>query len=203
MIFLFGRNRLGCPFLVAMRFCVRMFSRIGRIWTAMARLGQVTSCFLLTEFGASFPDADGDGICDSNDNCVGVVDECGVCNGPGPTFAVIESINILYDSVYAEQIDEWLLFEVGADTTFSFECNEGASGYDVPILLPMTSDEQRVLTEVFVGHQCGNCPPAIVVMNELIENHPSQIVPVAIHAGTLASTNGEFLMDWTTPEGRT
>ena len=45
--------------------------------------------FLLTEFGGSFPDADGDGICDDNDNCVGLVDECGVCNGPGPTFAVI------------------------------------------------------------------------------------------------------------------
>ena len=157
--------------------------------------------FLLTEFGDSFPDADGDGICDDNDDCVGVVDECGVCNGPGPTFAVIESINILYDSVYAEQIDEWLVFEVGADTTFSFECNEGTSGYDVPNLLPMTSDEQRVLTEAFVAHQCGYCPSAVVVMNELIESHPSQIVPIAIHAGTLASTNSQFPMDWTTPEG--
>ena len=31
-------------------------------------------------------DADGDGVCDDEDDCVGVVDECGVCNGPGATY---------------------------------------------------------------------------------------------------------------------
>ncbi len=30
-------------------------------------------------------DGDGDGICDDVDTCVGVIDECGVCNGLGPT----------------------------------------------------------------------------------------------------------------------
>ena len=30
-------------------------------------------------------DADEDGICDDVDDCVGAVDECGVCNGPGAT----------------------------------------------------------------------------------------------------------------------
>ena len=29
-------------------------------------------------------DADGDGICDDEDDCVGQLDECGVCNGSGP-----------------------------------------------------------------------------------------------------------------------
>ena len=29
-------------------------------------------------------DADGDGICDTEDDCVGEYDFCGVCNGPGP-----------------------------------------------------------------------------------------------------------------------
>ena len=28
-------------------------------------------------------DADADGICDDVDDCIGVVDECGICNGPG------------------------------------------------------------------------------------------------------------------------
>ena len=69
-------------------------------------------------------DGDGDGICDSEDDCVGVYDECGVCNGPGPTEVVIDGITILYDSVYAEQIDTWFVFEVGADTTFSYACGE-------------------------------------------------------------------------------
>ena len=72
--------------------------------------------------GACEGDGDGDGICDDVDTCVGELDECGVCNGPGPTEVVIEGITILYDSLYAEQIDEWWVFEVGADTTFSYEC---------------------------------------------------------------------------------
>ena len=74
----------------------------------------------LSVFGDT--DLDQDGIFDSNDDCVGEYDECGVCNGSGPSIPVVESIEILYDSVYAEQIDEWWVFEVGADTTFSYEC---------------------------------------------------------------------------------
>ena len=67
-------------------------------------------------------DGDGDGICDDVDTCVGVIDECGVCNGPGPTEVVIEDITILYDSVYLPQLEEWYVYEFGADTTFSYEC---------------------------------------------------------------------------------
>ena len=33
--------------------------------------------------GTCTADADNDGICDDVDDCVGTVDECGVCNGPG------------------------------------------------------------------------------------------------------------------------
>ena len=33
--------------------------------------------------GTCSADADGDGICDEVDPCVGTVDACGVCNGPG------------------------------------------------------------------------------------------------------------------------
>lgn len=32
------------------------------------------------------PDLDQDGICDEDDDCVGYVDECGVCNGPGAIY---------------------------------------------------------------------------------------------------------------------
>ena len=67
-------------------------------------------------------DGDGDGICDDVDTCVGELDECGVCNGPGPTQIVIEDITILYDSVYLPQLDEWYVYEFGADTTFSYTC---------------------------------------------------------------------------------
>ena len=37
--------------------------------------------------GACTSDADGDGICDDIDDCVGTLDSCGVCNGPGEIYA--------------------------------------------------------------------------------------------------------------------
>ena len=36
--------------------------------------------------GACAADVDADGLCDDIDPCVGILDECGVCNGPGATF---------------------------------------------------------------------------------------------------------------------
>ena len=35
--------------------------------------------------GSCTADADADGICDDVDDCIGLVDECGICNGPGAT----------------------------------------------------------------------------------------------------------------------
>ena len=82
-------------------------------------------------------DTDGDDICDDIDGCIGVVDECGVCNGPGATEVVIESITLLYDSVYLPQLEEWYVYEFGADTTFTYLCppvpgctDPEASNYD-------------------------------------------------------------------------
>ena len=94
-------------------------------------------------------DGDGDGICDDVDTCVGVLDECGVCNGPGPTEIVIEDISILYDSVYAPQIDTWFVYEVGADTTFSYTCAPvfGACGDPV-------SYQGYDYATVLIGEQC-------------------------------------------------
>ena len=94
-------------------------------------------------------DGDGDGICDDEDDCVGVLDECGVCNGPGPTEVVIEDITILYDSVYAEQIDEWWVFEVGADTTFSITCAPFFGGCGDPV-----SYQGYDYATVLIGEQC-------------------------------------------------
>ena len=37
--------------------------------------------------GNCLQDVDADGICDALDSCVGALDECGVCNGQGPTLA--------------------------------------------------------------------------------------------------------------------
>jgi len=94
-------------------------------------------------------DSDNDGICDSEDDCVGVLDECGVCNGPGATEVVIESITILYDSLYAEQIDEWWVFEVGADTAFTYVCPNVFQSCGDPI-----SHEGYDYSTVQIGDQC-------------------------------------------------
>jgi uncharacterized protein (TIGR02145 family) len=94
-------------------------------------------------------DGDDDGICDSEDDCVGVLDECGVCNGPGPTEITIESITILYDSVYAPLIEEWLVYEFGADTVFNYTCAPyfGDCG-------DLVSHEGYDYSTVLIGDQC-------------------------------------------------
>ena len=67
-------------------------------------------------------DMDNDGIWDSQDDCVGAYDECEVCNGPGPQILGIDTIIVYYDSLYAEAIDEWWVFEVDADTLLTYLC---------------------------------------------------------------------------------
>ena len=66
---------------------------------------------------------------------------------------------------------------------------------------PLETDIQRVLVEDFTAHQCGNCPPAAVKIEEWMQAHGEVIVPLAIHAGGLADTNEDFPMDWTCEEG--
>ena len=67
-------------------------------------------------------DLDDDGIWDSQDDCIGAYDECDVCNGPGPQILGIDTIIVYYDSLYAEAIDEWWVFEVESDTLLTFLC---------------------------------------------------------------------------------
>ena len=96
--------------------------------------------------GGCEADADNDGICDDVDTCVGIEDECGVCNGPGPTEVVIESITILYDSVYLPQLAEWYVYEFGADTTFIFTC--------APSCGDLVSYQGYDYATVLIGEQC-------------------------------------------------
>jgi uncharacterized protein (TIGR02145 family) len=75
---------------------------------------------LLARFGDS--DLDQDGIWDSEDDCVGAYDTCGVCNGPGPQVLAIDTIIITYDSIYVETIEEWLTYELNVDTLLHLVC---------------------------------------------------------------------------------
>jgi uncharacterized protein (TIGR02145 family) len=78
-----------------------------------------------------------------------VLDECGVCNGPGPTEIVIEDITILYDSVYLSQLDEWYVYEYGADTTFSYTCAPFFGDCGDPV-----SYQGYDYATVLIGEQC-------------------------------------------------
>ena len=60
---------------------------------------------------------------------------------------------------------------------------------------------KNVLVEDFTAHQCGNCPPAAVIAEDLMDANPGRVSPIAIHAGSLASTNAEYPTDWTCTEG--
>ncbi len=95
--------------------------------------------------GGCEADEDGDAICDDIDDCIGVVDECGLCNGPGPTEVVIESITILYDSVYAEAIDNWFVFEIGADTVFNYFCE--------PVFPPLTDANIHEAVDMWINDE--------------------------------------------------
>lgn len=79
---------------------------------------------LLARFGDS--DLDEDGIWDSVDACV--TDECGVCNGTGPEVLAIDTIIITYDSIYVEETDDWLIYELEVDTLLHLVCeNQGCT----------------------------------------------------------------------------
>jgi uncharacterized protein (TIGR02145 family) len=121
-------------------------------------------------------DGDDDGICDSEDDCVGVLDECGVCNGPGPTEIVIESITLLYDSVFLPQLEEWYVYEIGADTLMSYVCEPffGTCG-------DLVAHEGYDYSTVQIGEQCWfaeNCRylPEVSPSSEGNETDPNYYV---------------------------
>ena len=94
-------------------------------------------------------DGDGDGICDDIDTCIGVEDECGVCNGPGPTEVVIEDILTTYDSVFLPLDNDWYVFPVSADTTFTYTCAPFFGGCGDPV-----SYQGYDYATVLIGDQC-------------------------------------------------
>ena len=95
-------------------------------------------------------DLDADGVWDSTDDCVGEYDECGVCNGPGPQIAIVEDVFVSYDSVYVDQIGEWIVYEAGVDTIFSYICEPVVVGdCGNPVVF-----QGYEYSTVLVGEQC-------------------------------------------------
>lgn len=70
-----------------------------------------------------------------------------------------------------------------------------------PAFAPIDA-EQHVLIEDFTAHQCGNCPAAAIVADNIYAANPDRVAVMAIHAGSLAATDDDhFDTDWTTEEG--
>ena len=68
--------------------------------------------------------------------------------------------------------------------------------------LPLSSAEKRVVVEDFTAHQCGNCPAAAIIAEDIAATHEGLVSVMAIHAGDLATTDDEYFdTDWTTEEG--
>ena len=67
-------------------------------------------------------DSDADGVCDDVDPCVGALDACGVCNGPGPNFPVIDEIVYVTDSLFVPPLGTWYVFSYAVDTLYTYVC---------------------------------------------------------------------------------
>ena len=68
----------------------------------------------------------------------------------------------------------------------------------------LSEPTKNVLLEEFTGHKCGFCPPATAMVKLWDAELGDRLVPVTIHAGTLAAVGSEpFERDFTNPDGNT
>jgi len=44
-----------------------------------------------------------------------------------------------------------------------------------------TSGYRKVLVEDYTGHTCGNCPPAAVILEDLVKTYPGKVIGIASH----------------------
>jgi uncharacterized protein (TIGR02145 family) len=107
---------------------------------------------VLSWFGANF-DLDQDDVLDCDDDCVGAYDECGICNGPGPQVLAIDTVIVIYDSVYAAAIDEWLIFELDRDTLLHLVCEN--PGCTDPLADNFDPYAEEGGTCLYPGFDCG------------------------------------------------
>lgn len=72
----------------------------------------------------------------------------------------------------------------------------------VPAFTLLAEPKKNVLVEEFTGHKCGYCPPATAMMKAWDLEFGERLVPVIIHAGTLAAVGAApYERDFTNPDG--
>lgn len=74
-------------------------------------------------------------------------------------------------------------------TNFITKSNDSVSNY------------KKVLVEDYTGHQCGNCPNAAIVAENLYAQYHGTVVVIAVHAGFWTKTNAEYPTSYTTSAG--
>src|SRR5512139_3840780 len=60
---------------------------------------------------------------------------------------------------------------------------------------------QKVLLELFTGHQCSNCPAAETTIGQLKKIYGEKLNIIAYHTGFYAMTSEKFPVDFRTMEG--
>lgn len=78
------------------------------------------------------------------------------------------------------------------------EIEENLTPIEFPELNPDTVF-RKILLEEYTGHRCTNCPNAHDRVAQLLEAYGDTLIPIGIHAGSLAATNAEYPYDFTNP----
>ncbi len=63
---------------------------------------------------------------------------------------------------------------------------------------------RRILLEDYTGHECGNCPQAAEIAEDLLVQYPNQLSLLAVHAGHFAEPDPfdpKYALDLTTEDG--
>ncbi len=84
-------------------------------------------------------------------------------------------------------------------------CDKVTPSTSKVVITPDTSTYiRKVLIEDYTGHICGNCPDAAYALDTIINLYGSQIVPIAVHAGSNAAVAlPNYTTDFTCPVGDT
>jgi uncharacterized protein (TIGR02145 family) len=99
-------------------------------------------------------DSDTDGVCDDVDPCVGALDACGVCNGPGPNVPVIDEIVYVTDSLFVPPLGTWYVFNYAVDTLYTYVCPvQGCTDATAINFNPAAVIEDGSCT--YIPNQCG------------------------------------------------
>ncbi|MEI8138218.1 MAG: Omp28 family outer membrane lipoprotein [Bacteroidota bacterium] len=63
------------------------------------------------------------------------------------------------------------------------------------------TNSRKILLEDYTGHQCGNCPNAARVADQLEVKYGDKLIVLAVHAGFFTKLNAEFVTSYTCQAG--